>query len=59
MVDKYIDDADYIEDKVHAHPRLEMMSTREYVNICMRYNPTPGSISHGLDLNDINSEIRR
>ena len=58
VVERYIEDADYMEQKVIENPRLEMMSPREYVNICMRYNPTPGSLEHGLDLNAINGEIR-
>ena len=45
-----------MEEMVHAHPRLEMMSVRRYANVCMRYNPTPGQDSDNL--NEINARIR-
>jgi len=57
QVDRYIADADYMEEQVHAHPRLEMMSTRKYANVCMRYNPTPGVDDDKL--NDLNAKIRQ
>ena len=37
---------------------MEMMSERVYVNAPCRYNPTLGSTAHGIDLNELNIEIR-
>jgi len=58
LIDNYISIADYMEEKIHAHPRMEMMSPRKYLNVCLRYNPTPGKDS-GVDLNALNAQIRQ
>ena len=50
VVDQLIENAEDMENKIKAHPRLEMMSERVYANVTMRYNPTPGKKSK-LDLN--------
>ena len=54
MVDKYCSIADYLENKVNDDALLEMMSVREWTNVCFRYNDK--SIS--TDLNQLNAEIR-
>ena len=42
VIENYIGLADYMESKIIKHPRLEMMSSRVYINVNLRYNPTPG-----------------
>jgi len=54
LVDRYLSLADYLESAVDAHPRLEMMSTRSWANVCFRY--TDGG--DGRDLNALNAELR-
>ena len=44
--------ADYLETRVESHPNLEMMSTRQWSNVCIRY--TAESIDH----DEINSNLR-
>jgi len=58
VVEGYIESAAYFEGMVNEHPKTEMMSSRVYANVNYRYNPTPGSSAHGLDLDEINTEIR-
>ena len=52
LVENYIELADYLQMKVDSHPNLEMMSTRDWSNVCIRY--TADSVSH----NDLNSTLR-
>lgn len=60
MIDGFMEKADYLEAKVRAHPRTEMMSTRKYGNVCFRYNPEPGTASpNGIDLNELNASLRK
>ena len=54
MVDNRMADADYLEDKINAHPSLEMMSSRMWTNVCFRYKTEGAS----FDLNELNTEIR-
>jgi len=58
VVDDFVDNAQLWEDKCEEHPRMEMMSERVYLNAPCRYNPTPGSTAHGIDLNELNIELR-
>ena len=52
MVERYCDLADNLEQMIKQHPKLEMMSEREWANICFRYN------SGTDDLDMLNTEIR-
>ena len=54
MVEKYCGLADYLEHKIVEEPNLEMMSSREWTNVCFRYNDQSGH----SDLNHLNAEIR-
>jgi len=61
-----MDKADHLENLVKAHPRMEMMSSRKFGNICCRYNPEPGTQSErpsndpkDINLNDLNAAIRK
>ena len=54
LVERYVELAQYLENNVKKHPRLEMMSSRQWTNVCFRYMPT----KPGLDLNELNSELR-
>jgi glutamate/tyrosine decarboxylase-like PLP-dependent enzyme len=54
MVDRHMDDADYLEDQVNLHPQLEMMSSRMWTNVCFRFTEP----ADGMTLNDLNTEIR-
>ena len=54
MVEKYCGLADYLEQKIVEEPNLEMMSSREWTNVCFRYNDQLGH----SDLNYLNAEIR-
>jgi glutamate/tyrosine decarboxylase-like PLP-dependent enzyme len=54
MVDNRMAEADYLEEKIKAHPSLEMMSSRMWTNVCFRYTTADDS----LDLNELNTEIR-
>jgi len=58
VVENFIEHADYLESLVREHPRLEMMSSRVFANVNMRYNPTPGKTSADLDLNELNINLR-
>ena len=54
MVEKYCSLADYLQQRVIDEPNLEMMSHREWTNVCFRYNDNSGK----HDLNKLNIEIR-
>ena len=54
MVDTRMEDAAYLQRNIEAHPSLEMMSSRMWTNVCFRYT----SSAEGLDLNELNTEIR-
>jgi glutamate/tyrosine decarboxylase-like PLP-dependent enzyme len=54
VVDQHMDDADYLESSINEHPKLEMMSSRMWTNVCFRY--TSDTI---LDLSDVNAQIRQ
>jgi len=52
LVENYTDLADYLQAKVEDHSNLEMMSTRDWSNVCIRYT------SDGIDHNEVNSTLR-
>ena len=52
LVENYVDLANYLQMKVESHPNLEMMSNREWSNVCIRF--TAESIDH----NEVNSTLR-
>ena len=52
LVENYGDLANYLQMKVERHPNLEMMSNREWSNVCIRF--TAESIDH----NEVNSTLR-
>ena len=54
MVDTRMADADYLQEKIQAHPDLEMMSSRMWTNVCFRYKSTDTTVDH----NKLNTEIR-
>jgi len=59
LIDSFMDRADYLESLVVAHPRMEMMSSRKFGNVCCRYNPEPGNSSpNGINLNELTNLIR-
>lgn len=53
MVDEHMDDADYLEEAIVAHPSLEMVSSRMWTNVCFRFTH-----DGDVDLNEVNAEIR-
>lgn len=54
MVENYMDLSAYLERLVEQHDELEMMSTREWTNVCFQYVPK----SSVDDLNELNIEVR-
>ena len=52
LVDSYVDLADHLQSLVEADEKLEMVSSRVWSNVCMRY------VVEGFDLNDVNFQIR-
>ena len=52
LVESYMDLADYLEQKVNDSENLELLSTREWTNVCLRYNHP------GHDLDNLNAKIR-
>ncbi|MAH60663.1 MAG: glutamate decarboxylase [Flavobacteriaceae bacterium] len=52
LVESYMDLAEYLEQKIVESENLELMSSREWTNVCVRYN------IEGQDLNELNSKIR-
>ena len=54
MVENYMDLSAYLERLVEQHDELEMMSTREWTNVCFRYVPK----SSVDDLSELNIEVR-
>ena len=63
MVEEYVGLADYLQSLVEAHPRLEIMSSRVWSNVCFRYSPNDFTEdSHDAycssELNELNIRIR-
>lgn len=54
MMDGYMSLADYLERKVKADPNLEMMSSRQWTNVCFRYKFKAGCD----EKNVLNSALR-
>lgn len=54
MVDDYCSLADHLEQRVTEDSKLEMMSHRDWTNVCIRYNDNSGD----HDLNELNAQIR-
>jgi len=63
MVEEYVGLADYLQSLVEDHPRLEMMSSRVWSNVCFRYSPC-GLTEHSNEMyelnemNELNIQIR-
>ncbi len=53
LVENYISLADHLQTRIDNHPQLEMMSSREWTNVCFRYVPRKD-----MDFNEMNSELR-
>ena len=53
LVENYISLADHLQTRIDDHPQLEMMSSREWTNVCFRYVPR-----NDMDFNEMNSELR-
>jgi len=54
MVENYSSLAQYLEDRVNQETCLTMMSSRQWTNVCFRFDPQQDD----ADLNALNSEIR-
>ena len=54
MVNTRMNEAAHLQQRIEAHPSLEMMSSRMWTNVCFRYSETPD----GITLNELNTEIR-
>ena len=54
MVEDYCHLAQYLEEKIIQNDHLEMMSHRQWSNVCFRYIVE----NEELDLNKLNTEIR-
>lgn len=52
LVESYMGLADYLEDMIKKESSLEMMSSRDWTNVCLRFT------SEGIDHNDVNKQIR-
>ena len=52
MVENYCSLADYLETLVNQNPKLEMMSSRVWTNVCFRYKATE------MNANELNIELR-
>ena len=52
QVERYIELADRLESKVNEHSNLEMMSSRVWSNVCLRYTTANANLNH------LNQQIR-
>ena len=52
QIERYIELADRLESKVEEHSNLEMMSSRFWSNVCLRYT------TENANLNHLNQQIR-
>ena len=55
MVERFMQLANYLEDRINNHPSLELMSERMWTNVCFRY--VGGSSVD--ERNQINAELRQ
>ena len=46
QIEKYIELADRLESKVKEHSNLEMMSSRVWSNVCLRYTTANANLNH-------------
>ncbi|HIF45214.1 MAG TPA: glutamate decarboxylase [Candidatus Poseidoniales archaeon] len=53
IVDDYMDLAAYFEKQIISHPNLELASSRQWTNLCLRYTNTE------VDLDQLNTEVRK
>ncbi len=56
-VEDCIELAKYLENKINIHPQLELMSSREFTNICFRWNPK--EIDNEERINFLNLNLRQ
>ncbi len=54
IVENYFSLANHLEQRVNQEASLTMMSTRQWTNICFRFDPQ----QENVDLNALNAEIR-
>ena len=52
LVENYVDLADYLQSLVEANQNLEMMSSRVWSNVCIRFT------AQGIDHNSVNKQLR-
>ena len=52
LVENYVELADYLQSLVEGNENLEMMSSRVWTNVCIRYT------GHGIDHNSVNEQLR-
>ena len=52
MVEEYVDLADYFQAKVESCQNLEMMSSRVWSNVCIRFT------ANGINHNEVNKQLR-
>jgi glutamate/tyrosine decarboxylase-like PLP-dependent enzyme len=53
-VENYFSLANHLEQRVNQEASLTMMSTRQWTNVCFRFDPQ----QEDVDLNALNAEIR-
>lgn len=52
LVESYVELADYLQSLVESENKLEMVSSRSWSNVCLRYT------TEGIDHNAVNTELR-
>jgi glutamate/tyrosine decarboxylase-like PLP-dependent enzyme len=52
LVENYVELADYLQSLVEENENLEMMSSRFWSNVCIRFT------EHGIDHNSVNEQLR-
>jgi len=52
LVENYVELADYLQSLVEKNDNLEMMSSRVWSNVCIRFT------EHGIDHNSVNEQLR-
>ncbi|MDP6906611.1 MAG: aminotransferase class V-fold PLP-dependent enzyme [Candidatus Thalassarchaeaceae archaeon] len=56
QIEHYLELAEYLEDEVNKDSMLELMSSRTFTNVCLRYRPQNLDVT---ELNNLNEAIRQ
>ena len=56
QIEHYLELAQYLEDEVNKDSMLELMSSRTFTNVCLRYRPQNLDVT---ELNNLNEAIRQ